>query len=50
MIADKPIGHAPTPAPSSSWAMNTIKVVTPQIIHENTCGLTFPDFTDLIYG
>jgi len=42
MTPEIPIGQAPTPPLSASWAKNTTKVVEPQIIQENTCGLVFP--------
>ena len=35
-IPDTPMGHAPTPPLSASWAANAINVVMAQMVHEKT--------------
>ena len=50
MPPETPIGQAPTPALPANCARNTMNVVEPQIIHENTCGFVSPRMIEHIYG
>jgi len=50
MMAETPMGHAPAPPLSASWARKTINVVIPQIIQENRWGYVSPFKIERIYG
>ena len=50
MTPDTPIGHAPKPPSSASWARNTTNVPSAQMIQEKACGFVRPRCIERMYG